>query len=100
MTKGNIVKKMPLFWVKNSLIKGNVDIGHKEIPHARSYLWMYYKGKQLPDDPEDWKLSHASTQARSMTKNLKSGVYYWFRCCGVTPSGMTKWCEPILLMVF
>ena len=88
----------PVLAAKAGPKSGAVHLDAKAIDRSQSYQWKYSKGT-LPTNDADWILLGISTRASFDVSDLEVGVIYYFIMAGVTPEGVTDFCEPVSIIV-
>ncbi len=87
------------FWVEYGTNSGEILVGCKAFPRAKSYVWQRFVGDASPADDNQWIWCGVSTRTRMGLTNLDRGRVVWLRYCAVTSGGMQGWSEPISIMV-
>ena len=77
---------------------GDVNLDAKAINRAHSYEWKYSKGT-LPVDATGWTQLDSTTRASTVVTDLEVGVIHYFIMAGITPEGVTDFCEPVYIIV-
>ena len=77
---------------------GDIHLDAKAIDRAKSYQWKYSKGS-LPTTDAGWVTLGISTRASFVVSDLEVGVIYYFIMAGITPEGVTDFCEPVSIIV-
>lgn len=97
--KQPITGNRPQFTVELGALSGTVSLRRQKAEGARSYLWQYYIGENVPTNETDWVTAQATTKVSVELAGLTPMTKYWFRCSAVTIDGITGYTIPVMKVV-
>ena len=91
-------KSTKTFAVSAGENSGEIELAHKTVQGARSYIWQYCVGV-LPTDEKQWIYGGATTKAKFKITGLESATKAWFRVLAVTINGTQPCSDPVMKVV-
>jgi len=77
---------------------GEIELAHKTVQGAKSYVWQYSIGT-LPTDEKQWIYCDSTTKAKFKITGLESATKAWFRVLAVTINGTQPCSDPVMKVV-